>query len=63
MFELLIGYILFQILMPDKSIEFQVGPLENHEQDYLKILSLEDTENWILKQVEMNYTFHNPKCA
>lgn len=59
MFELFVGFILIQILLPDKTLEFQVGPLRELELDILKALSLEDTEDWILKHVEQNYSFQN----
>ena len=59
MFELFVGYILIQILLPDKSLEFQLGPLRQLELDILNALNLEDTEDWILKHVEQNYSFRN----
>ena len=59
MFELFVGFILIQILLPDRNLEFQVGPLRQYELDILKALSLEDTEDWILRQVEQNYSFQN----
>ena len=59
MFELFVGFILIQILLPDKSLEFQIGPLHQLELEILEALSLDDTEDWILKHVDQNYAFHN----
>lgn len=59
MFELFIGFVLLQIVLPDKTIEFQVGPLQFHEQQIIETLNLEDTSSWILNQVSKRYSLRN----
>lgn len=60
MFEMFIGYILLQLVLPDSRIEFQLGPLQKHEQLFIKALSVEDTSEWILHEVNKLYSFRNP---
>lgn len=59
MFELFIGFMLVQILTPDKNLESQLGPLPEHEKQFIKALLIEDTAEWILSKVEKNYSLRN----
>ena len=60
MLELFIEYILLQIVLPDGSIDFQVGPFQDHEQQFVEALLIEDTTEWILNEINKLYSLRNP---
>jgi transposase len=61
LFELLPLLVIFQFLLPNGILQFQVGPVAPEQLPYLKALGIEDIENWLKTQLELHYDLANPK--
>jgi len=55
LFQVLLGLILVQLVLPDQSILLQVGPPSEIEVPYLQALQLDTTPEWIQTRIQQHY--------
>ena len=55
LFQVLLGLVLVQQVLPDRSIWLQVGPPSETELPYLRALQLETTSEWVQLKIQKHY--------